>query len=379
MEKIVASAKVQEKAAAANETIVDRQQEDDAMDWAGIAKKLSAKSLQGGNFDMREILALQKKLLAMDASELIEAMEQIESLEIEDDEKRSLQYMMIAQLGEKDPELAVTTLFGKLDAASGASDEGTFFASVFGKWASQDANAATLWLDGRIAEGAFATTSLDGENRTLDAYEAAVLNALITGDGNSDPSRLEKMPGNRRTEILNGLAVQSYDEKELLKYRKIVEDLISSDDRSDIYKKHVDSIAYLGDYERLDSFLQVVEPDDETRSDLVESAAIATVQKKSWTQKITEDDVNEVRVWVSKQSPAELDSITGAMIAGDNFYGSNENADERIRWVLKYHEESANDDVLIGFLKEANVDDEQRSALLSQFRDAELGKEYKGN
>lgn len=370
----IAQTKVQEGAAMASGPAVVEGTTSDSIDWAEAAGQFGM--AQSGKIDMREMLALQKRLLAMDAEELIAATKEIEALDLPEREKMMLQSFLLGQLGEKDPELAVKSLFKKPKA--GGETMAVVLSTVFGRWADKDVDAATRWLDEQIAAGAFKSTALDGKNENLNQYQSAVLNVLIPGNVQSATARLEAMTESERGDTLRGVTIQTFDEDALRNYKVLLEEMVSEDDRNEILEHHIDQIAFTADLEKLDRFLSVVDPGDEEKEGLVESAASSLAMRKSITKKVGVDDIEELRGWVKGQAPEEMEYITGVMLGSVRNLGGDADSDELVTWTLDYYDKSGDDKVIQGFLDEFayGLDGEHKSKLISKIKDPEVRELY---
>ena len=90
--------------------------------------------------DMRSMLTIQRKIMAMSGAEINAALEEIAALDLDKQSRAQLEQMLIGLLAQKEPQLVLERYFDKLDDPnSGMSWQ---LAHSFHQWLGKDPAAA---------------------------------------------------------------------------------------------------------------------------------------------------------------------------------------------------------------------------------------------
>ncbi|RYD50794.1 MAG: hypothetical protein EOP83_23660, partial [Verrucomicrobiaceae bacterium] len=174
------------------------------IDWKQVAAQMLEMNQGGGMGDMRTMIHLQQRVQSMEKEDIVAALDEIAAMDLPDQSRQMLEQMLIGQLCQKDPELALTRYLDRLsDDRGGMSWQ---LANAMKEWTKKDAAKAIVWFDRQIAEGRFDSKSLDGKSRPRMQFEGALIANLLSHDAVAAAARLEAMPENQRGELLRDYA-----------------------------------------------------------------------------------------------------------------------------------------------------------------------------
>ncbi len=330
----------------------------DAIDWKNLADTM-AKAERGGMPDMRAMMKLQTKLMSLSGTELTAALDEIAALELSNDARRSLENMLINLLAQKEPKLVLDRYLDRLeDPRSSGSWQ---LAHAFQQWAAKDSAAATAWLDAQIAAGKFDSKSLDGKSQSRQQFEAAVFSSLVASDMDAAGKRLAAIPEEQRLELFQqGMFMNAKPGTER-NLAALVREYVPENQRGQAFANTTSRMVHQGGYERVGEFLDKIEATPSERKDIVKQAATSKIQQLSHDGGIDRKEVDEMRAWVTRTSPDNVDSITGESLG--NLWSQQSKWEENARLIGDLHAEKPSDDLLVSFLSGHQA---------SQHRDAAL-------
>lgn len=319
------------------------------IDWKKIATELSETNRNSGISDIRKTMAFQRRLQAMSANELVNALDEIRTLDLSDEDRGKLEMMILGPLSDKDPELALTRFSDRLkDDKSGLSWQ---LGNALGQWADKDMSAATAWFEKEIAAGTFLSKSLDGKSSTLNQFESQLISRMLFSDFSGAEKRMEKMPMEMRRDILRSYGFQRIKEDDQAAFAKLVRSQLDEKQSLGILGDKASTLARKGDFREVDAYMDRIEATPKERMTSAENAAKGFLQSKGWQGKITATDVDTMRDWLGKQSPGAVDRLTGESLGNASSGGDETKFSDASALALKYNKSSSNDDVLIGFLE----------------------------
>lgn len=330
------------------------------IDWKEMAESFGDMQRSGGVKDMRKIMSFQRKIQAMDKEELIEALDQIAALELDDTQRIMLENMMIGPLVAKDPELALTRYADRLgDERTGMSWQ---LANALRGWAKKDQSAAIAWLDKEIAAGTFDSKSLDGKSRPRMAFEGGLIASLLGTDQQAAAARIAALPADQRKDVFQSFGFRQMKPDEYAAFAELARSQLPGNDSMEVLGKQASSIAMMGDYGKVEGFMDRISATPEERIRSSEDAARSSITGKAYQSKITGLQVDSMREWLGTQAPESVDKVTGEALGEALSYGGEMKFPEASGLVLKYHAESGSDDLLTGFLDKAHVWQNQEGA-----------------
>lgn len=322
------------------------------IDWAEISEQFSEMN-NGGIKDMRKMMSFQRRLQAMDADELISALEEIAALDLGDQERMTMEMMLFGPLVQKDPELALTKFSDRLDDERGGMS--WQLSTALGEWAGKDLAAATRWFDAEIAKGTFASRSLDGKSQRRAQFESALISRMLETDFEGASDRIASISRDQRKDVLSSFGFQNMKKDGDAAYARLVRSQLEPDERTEVLSGRASSLARQGYFEKVDAFMDRIAATPEEREASVAESAKAFVQAKSWQSRITAEQVDKMREWVGNQSPDIVDEVTGSSLAKSLNHGQGTKFSDASELALKYQKESGGDEVLVAFLRESNA------------------------
>jgi hypothetical protein len=319
------------------------------IDWKRLAAQFKEMEESGGMGDIRTMIAFQKRLAAMSRDELVAALEEIASLELDAGQRELLEQMLVSPLIGKDPELALTTFASRIPL----DDDGVAWqlSSALAAWAKINPAAASAWFDRQIAAGLFDSKSLDGQSQTRTEFEAAMTGVLLDSDVAAANRRIAALPEDQRREALEQISFSELSAPGQKAYMEMVRGLIPQDEREGSFSHVISELVPDGEYARVGAFLDEIQATPEERSVSAREAANTRLEEIAGEREVTRQDVDAMREWLKLQAPGTEDRVTGEALADAAQEGGEFGFAEASKLALEYHQTSGNDDVLVAFLE----------------------------
>lgn len=328
-----------------------------AVDWKEIASKMTVG--QGIMPDMRAMMEIQRKIMAMNAAEIGAALEEIAALELEPQARTQIEQMLIGLLAQKEPQLVLERYFDKLDDPnSGMSWQ---LAHSFQQWLGKDPAAAAAWFDARIAEGKFESKSLDGRSQGRLQFEAALVSSLLASDPAAAGKRIALLPEDQRRDLFQQGMFMNLKPGSEKAFAELVREHVPESQRGQAFQSAAGMMIHQGGYEKVGTFLDDIEATPDERRSIASEAANTKMQQIAQHGTLDRAAVDEMRGWLSKQSPDDVDSITGRSLG--NLWNPNVNWEDNAKLIGELHAGGASDDVLISFLGGHQTSQHKEAAL----------------
>lgn len=346
----------------------------DPIDWKKIAAQFTEIRQAGGTGGtgfMRTMMRFRERLQAMSKEELVAALDEIATLDFPTETRHMLEQMIILPLVEKDPELALTGFIHRL----GDNDNSLTWqlSHAMQKWAEKDPAAASAWFDQQIAAGKFDSKALDGRSQTRIQFEKNLIHVLLSTDLEAAGRGLAAMPEGGRDAVLTQISQpQPLKNEEQLAFATLVREQVSKEKQAQTLAQQADCLVGKEGYAKVTEFLDRIQATPAERSASVEKAAESSIETISHQSKITREDIDNLREWVTAQAPESTGRATGSALA-DALQGSHElEFSEAAELAAQYHDASDNDDVLYSFLNGwgARQNKEQARILAGKISDA---------
>ena len=332
------------------------------IDWKLLGGQLTQSGMDGMG-DMRSFIRFQRQLQEMSRDELIDALDEIAGLELSDPIRKRIEQMVISSLGALDPEYVLNRFADSL-AGVRESSRSWQLAHAMQEWAYKDPLRAAAWFDEKIAEGKFAAKSLNGKNRTRQQFEGSLIAALLEEDFEGASKRVEGLPADERTELLQGLASNSLKEKSQLAYAELLRTQIPGKDHLEALARVASQMISEDGYTKINDYMDRIQATPEERTACVEKAATSKIYSISHQKPVADSDIDSLREWAATQAPDRVNLVTGRAIAAIGQAGRKTTYSDTVAMVLRYHEAAPNDDILIGFLENASSNGNQGEARL---------------
>jgi hypothetical protein len=349
------------------------------IDWKQVAEQFAEMRQAGGMADMRAIMRFQQRLQAMSKEELVAALDEIAALDLPEESRNMLEQMILGPLVEKDPEFALTKFIDRLQNNDGALS--WQLSNAMQQWAKNDPAAAIAWFDKQIAAGKFDSKSLDGRSQPRIQFEGNLIVVLLSSDPDAAGLRLAAMPEDQRAETLSRFSSQALKEEDQLAFAKLVRDQVSEKEQARTLAQQAVRLAGNDGFSKVTEFLDRIQATPSERSACVEQAAESSIRSISHRNKITREDIDTMREWVSQQAPESTDSVTGEALANALQGSRKMEFSEAAELAVQYHEASGNNDVLSSFLESwpARQNKEQARVLAGKISDPKRREEILQN
>lgn len=344
-------------------------------DWKRIALYFSESKNNGGDPGWQ--ITLQKQLLAMDAGELMVALDEIAAMGLDEETKMELEGKIFGPLAEKDPELAFNRFKGYVGKHS--ANMAWQLQSAFGDWAVKDSVAAVAWLDREVSAGTFQGKSLKPNDSLRIRYETKAVSGLLGSDPALAGSRLAAMAPGMRRSVLGGVNLK---EGSQAVHAELVRGLLDETERREVFGGMASSIARAGDFGKVDGYFGRISATAEERERMVADASLGYLGGKvSGIGRFTAANIDEVREWVAKGSPGAVGRITGKALAEAMDQRQPMGFSEASELVLRYRDAAGNDDTLVSFLDNAGekISGDEARGLAEKVSDPKQRERLLGN
>lgn len=346
------------------------------IDWKQMATHLAEMRQGGGMVDMRTMVRLQQRVQSLDKDELVAALDEIAAMELPEESRQMLEQMLIGQLCQKDPEMALTRYLDRLSDERGAMS--WQLSNAMKEWTKKDPAKATAWFDQQIAAGKFESKSLDGRSRPRLQFEGALIANLLSSDPAAAAARVAALPGNQRGEVLRHYSGNDVKDGDQLAFADLVRGQVPESEQAQTLAQIASHKAFGDGYTAVTDYLDRIKATPAERAKCVEEAAEAKIQHLSREKKITREDIDTMREWATTQSPDTIGQVTGSVLARSTQMNQKLEFSEATALALQYHEESGNDEVLTGFLSAggaAHAHKEEARELAGKITDEKLREE----
>ncbi len=345
------------------------------LDWKKIAAQFAEMQRSGGMGNMRIMIKFQQRLQEMSKEKLVTALDEIAAHDLPKESRDMLEQILIGQLAQKDPEFALTKFIDRIQA--GDSSMSWQLASAMQEWAKKAPEKAMTWFDQQIAAGKFDSKSLDGKSRTRLQFEGNLINTLLSSDPEAAGRRLAGLPEEQRNEALTQGSFQPLKEEDQAAFAKLVRDQLPETSQAETLAQKASSLARNENYSKVTEFLERIKATPAERTACVEQAAESKLQNAAYQKKITREDLDSMRGWVSAQAPESTGTITGKALANASQNGGKMKFSEAADLALEYNTATGNDEVLASFLNEwpARQNKEQARILAEKISDPKRREE----
>lgn len=317
--------------------------------WKEMTARLVSARATGEKTHLRAMLEFQQRLSEMSTDELIAALEEISGMDLSEEDRESIEEMIMEALIKKDPQQALERFADRIE--SDPDGLGWQLSSAMKEWAKKDLAAATAWFDRQIAAGKFESRTLDGRSETRSQFESALMESLMGTNPQSAGERLAALPEDQRREVLQQISFAELSPEEQKAYTDLVRQLIPADERAGSFAHIAAELAEGDGYDKIGKFLDSVNATSEERSAAAMQAAESKFSELAGDANISQGDVDSLRNWLASQAPGEVDVITGKALAEAAQEDGEFSFDEASELIQHYQKTSGNDDMLVAFLK----------------------------
>ena len=356
----------------------------DPIDWKKLAEQFTEIQQALSTSDTRPLMRFRQRLQAMSKQELVAALDEIAALDCPTETREMLEAMICSPLVEKDPELALTKFIDRFhdrNVFHGNNVLPTWMQLPYAmqKWAEKDPASASAWFDQQIAAGKFDSKSIDGRSQSRESFEAFFLETQLGTDPEAAGRRLAAMPEDQRDAVLAGISYQPLKDEEQLAFATLVREQVSKENQAPYLAEQASNLFGKKDYAKVTEFLHRIQATPAERSASVEQVAESSIRTISRQSKITREDIDTLREWVTAQAPESTGRATGRALA-NALQGSRKlDFSEAAELAVQYHDASDNDDVLYWFLRNswsvAEKNKEQARILAGKISDANRREE----
>jgi hypothetical protein len=322
--------------------------------------------------NMARMLALaefHQKLGTISRTELVTALDNLDSFELSPEVRRKLESAILDPLIVKDPEYALSRFADRID--SDPDGIGRQLAAALREWVKKDPTAASDWLDRQIAEGKFLSKTLDGKSEILGRYEAFLMESLMSEDPAAAARRLAGVPEDQRLESLQQLSFEDLGEPEQQVYIDLVRRLVPEAERQGTFAHIGEQLVFSGGYDKVSAFLDASKATPTERAAAAAQAVNSRLSYSAQIQDISPQDLAEIESWLGTQAPQSVGKIIGKALAEAAQIGGKLSYEDASKFILIDQKTHGTDDGLVAFLKSysASSNLEQAADLIERVSD----------
>jgi hypothetical protein len=319
------------------------------IDWKKLAEEMRENRQEDGIGQMRAMMGLQRRLMAMDTQELLAALDQIAGLDVDEETRMELEGMIVDPLSRKAPELALERFKHRLEDQGGAM--AWHLSSALARLAEKDLGAATAWMSKEVSAGTFDTKSLDGRNSMRMRFESNLLSQMIKVDPSTAATRLSGMDMVMRKEALEAIRADKFSPQEQVAHADLIRNQLNPADQLAALGKRASNLAIQKGFTEVDAYLERIAATPEERKQSVEDAASGFLNGKRWEGGIKEEDIDAMREWTAKSAPEAVGRLTGQGVGEALNQDGGMDFPKASALALRYAGADGGDDVLVGFLE----------------------------
>jgi hypothetical protein len=221
-----------------------------------------------------------------------------------------------------------------------------------GEWAKKDVGMASAWFDQQIAAGKFDSKSLDGKSRSRMNLESILMSALLASDPAAVDRRLSALPDDQHADVVSNFNLNSDKEESQLAFAKLVRDQVPASQQASIISRQVSQLVTQGGYAKVTEYLARIDATPTERTACVEDAVSSKLYSDD--KKVTREDLDAMRTWVTTQAPDTTDHVTGKILGAACGINKLDFA-AAAEMAVQYNQASGNDEVLATFLEGAGA------------------------
>ncbi|MCX6878210.1 MAG: sigma-70 family RNA polymerase sigma factor [Verrucomicrobia bacterium] len=346
--------------------------------WKDLARRVAFLNA-GETKDKRTELELRERLDAMGPQEILEKMDQITTWDLPGRE-RLLSALLTAAI-DKDPPM---TLRHFEDQLASCQDNMQFqLVKAFRKWMQSDSSSATAWFDAMRSGGKLECTSMGNrvnescKSKMMADLTGVVIADLMKSDVTLATQRFKSLAPDQRAFIIRHELYLKFEPGTEAAFVRFMRLALPEEQ----YRAHLSNpsshyvhlgyeMAHEGGLARVGSFLDAIDASPEERRVFAGAAAGSGLYrlKGGEESKVTRAAVDELRKWLARQAPQDVDRITGHALG--NITPPNGSFAITAPLVEALYQETGSDDVLIAFLDSAaGGSTRERAALAARIKD----------
>ncbi|TAG06890.1 MAG: RNA polymerase sigma factor, partial [Verrucomicrobia bacterium] len=318
--------------------------DNEAFDWKKIAELFRQQNRIVSPGDRIRMEKLQQRFRAMSEVQLNAALDEIAALDLPKSYRDLLESIFINMLIEKYPQFALNKY---IDRAQGSDSWIQFeLAMAMGEWAKKDSASAIAWFDEQIASGKFDSKSLDGKSRARLEFEGRIFSSLLNSDPDAAKRRLNSLPEDQQNEVLSKAITGYINEENQIAFAELVRNRIQDKHQvNSVLSQHA-SFLVRGEngYQKVSAYLERIQATPSERGACLQQAVESQFQMITQQKKVTREDLDTMREWVTSQAPESTADITGKALASAINPMSNLNFSEAANLALEYNSASGNDE-----------------------------------
>jgi len=275
-------------------------------DWVAVGSMINEKRLKIRYSDTHA--EFDKRLAAMNTEELLAAVEEILTLDLPRQTQRDLLSILMEQLVNADPELALRNFFGRL---------GRFFeySNAWRKWMEKDLDSAMAWFDEQIAAGIMEGKSLDGRESIRNEFETILIKRLFTTNPAAAVERMESLPRNLFVHITENFSLSGIEPENQKTFADLLRRHLSEKDSIQRIPSGLQYGADYDDFTRAEAFMERIGATPAERSACAKKVMVNWSSRLAFDGKLTIARIETLKIWMERQDPELVADIIREVIS----------------------------------------------------------------
>lgn len=317
--------------------------ENGALDWVGVAKFINASNRRGSSRDLRTMILLEQKLLALEVIDFQKTFRLIKRLQLSPQHRNALETTLGRIYIQKTPQTALRHFEQYL------SDQKKplfwMLRKAVGDWAKDDPAAALSWFNKQKTAGKFETKELNPNNGIETSYAAQIYSAMLLSDPAQVDAHLSILPEKQKEDLLRDSSLWIGDEEKDGAYFKLIRRNLKEEEQQEIIGTALVLPLLRGG--NLSSI-----------SEKLSTAAISPAERQAGLEKVsqhfarpwnrTPDELKEAYAWFGQEEPARQIELTAKTYSR---YANHRNTDfeATFKEVLNLAKEANKPEILTQF------------------------------
>lgn len=283
-----------------------------SIDWRTIGMRmLEARE----NNDQTESTRLWNEIIpqvkAMSAFKLSSSLDEISVTKMPPDCRILLEDMLLDPLRHKRPDLVLNRYFHTV--VEPKCYPGSPFPMALMDLAASNPFAAAEWLDQQIASQTLDRMTSDNKITARLEMEASVMSGLMPVDFAAALNRLRALRKDQRATVLSRHP-SAVPEPHQSTYAAFVREELPERNQIDAIIAPIKYFPFKNGYANGTEYMDRINANPTERIACIEQAAACQLLKIARERNVTRDDFDELRTWVSKETPGLTERMTGEML-----------------------------------------------------------------
>ena len=304
-------------------------------EWREVATRMVRLGDREELDDLPEWLDLLEQISEMSTKELLGALDEVASGDLDADARELLEEHLARTLIEKDPRLALESLAERIGEEEGGVS--WQLSAALGAWARQDPAGAAAWMDRQIAQGRFESKSLDETSTSRIEFEGELIEVLLDQQPDDAGSRLEALPADERRTTLEQVDLVNLSPSAQVTYANLMRQTVPPEEQEGLFSQAVSELLMDGGLPEVADFMNRIEATPQERADSSKQAAGHHLDEIASERPVTMEDLHSLRNWIGQQAGGPVERIAGESLAEAARWGGEFTVQAALDLAMDFH------------------------------------------